>query len=98
MTGGRRGERARQNGRMSTPTTQTSTTPMASTRSATADAGMGGVCPTRAEFHPLAADRRVLPAVRTVLGDGETPGGVYRKLAGERSGTFLFESAENGRS
>ena len=56
------------------------------------------VRPTREEFHALAAERRVIPVVRTVLADGETPIGVYRKLAGERHGTFLFESAENGRS
>jgi anthranilate synthase component 1 len=36
--------------------------------------------------------------VRRVLADDETPVGVYRKLAGDRPGTFLFESAENGRS
>jgi anthranilate synthase component I len=66
--------------------------------SALAPAGMGVVRPTREEFHALAAERRVIPVVRTVLGDGETPVGVYRKLAGERHGTFLFESAENGRS
>ncbi|HEV2784010.1 MAG TPA: anthranilate synthase component I [Actinophytocola sp.] len=61
-------------------------------------AGMGAVSPTREEFHLLAADRRVIPVVRRVLADAETPVGVYRKLAGDRPGTFLFESAENGRS
>ncbi|CRK58802.1 Anthranilate synthase, aminase component [Alloactinosynnema sp. L-07] len=60
--------------------------------------GMGAVSPTREEFHALAADRRVIPVVRRVLADAETPVGVYRKLAGDRPGTFLFESAENGRS
>ncbi|GGS37857.1 anthranilate synthase component I [Actinokineospora fastidiosa] len=60
--------------------------------------GMGEVSPTREEFHALAADRRVIPVVRRVLADAETPVGVYRKLAGDRPGTFLFESAENGRS
>ena len=56
------------------------------------------VSPTRAEFLELAAQRRVIPVVRTLLADEETPVGVYRKLAGNRPGTFLLESAENGRS
>ncbi|HVL85628.1 MAG TPA: anthranilate synthase component I, partial [Pseudonocardia sp.] len=41
---------------------------------------------------------RVIPVVRRLLADDETPVGVYRKLAADRPGTFLFESAENGRS
>src|SRR3954469_10452626 len=60
--------------------------------------GMGQISPTREHFHVLAADRRVIPVVRRVLADAETPVGVYRKLAAGRPGTFLFESAENGRS
>jgi anthranilate synthase component 1 len=60
--------------------------------------GMGAASPTREEFRALAADRRVIPVVRRLLADGETPLGVYRKLAEDRPGTFLFESAENGRS
>ncbi|MFL6143502.1 MAG: anthranilate synthase component I [Labedaea sp.] len=60
--------------------------------------GMGAISPTRAEFHQLAANRRVIPVVRRVLADAETPVGVYRKLAAGRPGTFLLESAENGRS
>ncbi len=36
--------------------------------------------------------------VRKLLADGETPVGLYQKLAGERAGTFLLESAEHGRS
>jgi anthranilate synthase component 1 len=61
-------------------------------------AGMGAISPTREEFHALAASRRVIPVVRRVLADAETPVGVYRKLAAGRPGTFLLESAENGRS
>ena len=61
-------------------------------------AGLGAVSPTREEFRRLAADRRVIPVVRRLLADAETPVGVYRKLAAGRPGTFLFESAENGRS
>ncbi|WP_156757353.1 anthranilate synthase component I [Actinokineospora pegani] len=66
-------------------------------RSATG-ASMGQVSPTREQFHAMAAERRVIPVVRRVLADAETPVSVYRKLAGDRPGTFLFESAENGRS
>jgi anthranilate synthase component 1 len=60
--------------------------------------GLGAVTPTREEFRALAADRRVIPVVRRLLADDETPLSVYRKLAGNRSGTFLLESAENGES
>ncbi|OLF16175.1 anthranilate synthase component I [Actinophytocola xanthii] len=60
--------------------------------------GLGEVGPTREEFHRLAADHRVIPVVRRLLADGETPVGVYRKLAQGRPNTFLLESAENGRS
>ncbi|MBH5334356.1 anthranilate synthase component I [Streptomyces pactum] len=49
-------------------------------------------------FRALAADRRVIPVSRRLLADGDTPVGLYRKLAAERPGTFLLESAENGRS
>ncbi|MEO6204454.1 MAG: anthranilate synthase component I, partial [Mycobacteriales bacterium] len=40
----------------------------------------------------------MVPVTRRLLADGETPVGVYRKLAGNRPGTFLLESAEQGRS
>ncbi|MER6912903.1 anthranilate synthase component I [Streptomyces sp. NPDC000594] len=49
-------------------------------------------------FRKLAADRRVIPVSRRLLADGDTPVALYRKLAAERPGTFLLESAENGRS
>ncbi|MER7761899.1 anthranilate synthase component I [Streptomyces sp. NPDC097619] len=49
-------------------------------------------------FRKLAADRRVIPVSRRLLADGDTPVALYRKLAAERTGTFLLESAENGRS
>jgi len=68
------------------------------TRREHGNAGLGRISPTREEFRELAADRRVIPVVRRLLADGETPLGVYRKLAGGRPGTFLLESAENGRS
>ncbi|MCU0300408.1 MAG: anthranilate synthase component I [Candidatus Nanopelagicales bacterium] len=54
--------------------------------------------PDLATFTALArAPRRVIPVVRRLLADGETPVGLYRKLAAERPGTFLLESAEHGR-
>ena len=59
---------------------------------------LGAVTPSRAEFRELAAVHRVIPVTRRLLADDETPVGVYRKLAGDRPGTFLLESAENGRS
>jgi anthranilate synthase component 1 len=53
---------------------------------------------SRAEFADLARTHRMVPITRTLFADAETPVGVYRKLAGGRSGTFLLESAEPGRS
>jgi len=57
----------------------------------------GSDTPTRPEFEALGEEHRVVPITRRLLADGETPVGVYRKLAGG-SGTFLLESAEQGRS
>ena len=53
---------------------------------------------SREEFRRLAAEHRVVPVTRKVLADSETPLSAYRKLAANRPGTFLLESAENGRS
>jgi anthranilate synthase component 1 len=53
----------------------------------------GAVYPDEATF--LRSTRRVVPVVRKLLADGETPVGVYTKLAGG-PGTFLLESAEQG--
>ena len=53
---------------------------------------------TREHFRALAAEHRVVPVTRKVLADSETPLSAYRKLAANRPGTFLLESAENGRS
>jgi anthranilate synthase component I len=58
----------------------------------------GTVTPDLEAFRKLAVDRRVVPVTRRLLADGDTPVGLYRKLAAERLGTFLLESAENGRS
>jgi anthranilate synthase component I len=56
------------------------------------------VTTTRAQFRALAAEHRFVPVTRKVLADSETPLSAYRKLAANRPGTFLLESAENGRS
>ncbi len=56
----------------------------------------GETVPDLDTFRTLAADRRVIPVTRRYLADGETPVGLYRKLADERPGTFLLESAEQG--
>jgi anthranilate synthase component 1 len=58
----------------------------------------GEAVPDRAGFARLARNSRLVPVTRRLLADGETPVGVYRKLAGGRPGTFLLESAEHGRS
>ncbi|TDC50095.1 anthranilate synthase component I [Jiangella ureilytica] len=54
------------------------------------------VTPDLENFRVLAKERRVIPVVRRLLADGETPVGVYHKLAAGRPGTFLLESAEHG--
>ena len=52
---------------------------------------------TREEFGThLAAGHRVVPVIRELFADGETPLGVYRKLADGKPGAFLLESAEQG--
>ncbi|MGY1695859.1 MULTISPECIES: anthranilate synthase component I [unclassified Geodermatophilus] len=56
---------------------------------------LGETTPTREDF--LAADQPVVPVTRRLLADGETAVGVYRKLAGNRPGTVLLESAEQGK-
>ncbi|GAB2589769.1 anthranilate synthase component I [Paractinoplanes abujensis] len=53
----------------------------------------GAVFPDEAGF--LRQRQRVVPVTRRLLADGETPVGVYTKLAGG-PGTFLLESAEQG--
>lgn len=51
---------------------------------------------TREQFNALLADHRVVPVIRELFADGETPVGIYRKLAAGAPGTFLLESAEQG--
>ena len=59
---------------------------------------LGNSTTSREDFRALAAEHRVVPVTRKVLADSETPLSAYRKLAANRPGTFLLESAENGRS
>ena len=50
------------------------------------------------EFRDLAGDRRVIPVTRRLLADGVTAVGLFNALCGDRAGTFLLESAEQGRN
>jgi anthranilate synthase component 1 len=58
---------------------------------------LGVTTPGRDEFLALQTSQPVVAVTRRLLADAETPVGVYRKLAGNRPGTFLLESAEQGR-
>ena len=57
---------------------------------------MTELSPTLDEFRKLAVERRVIAVYRRLLADAETPIGLYRKLARNRPGTYLLESAEQG--
>lgn len=48
------------------------------------------------QFREYAKSYNVIPVTRKLLADGETPIGVYRKLAKLKANTFLLESAEHG--
>ena len=55
----------------------------------------GEVFPTQDHFEQLwGAGQRVIPVVRRLWADAETPVALYRKLTRNRPGTFLLESAE----
>jgi len=56
---------------------------------------LGETTPSAAEFAAL--DAPVVPVTRRLLADSETAVGIYRKLAGNRPGTVLLESAEQGK-
>ncbi len=61
---------------------------------------LGETSPSREDFAAL--DRAggsgvMVPVTRRLLADGETAVGIYRKLAGNRPGTVLLESAEQGK-
>ena len=55
----------------------------------------GVTSPSREEFAAL--DQPVVAVTRRLLADSETAVGIYRKLAGNRPGTVLLESAEQGK-
>jgi anthranilate synthase component 1 len=55
----------------------------------------GVTTPSREEF--AAMDQPMVPVTRRLLADSETAVGIYRKLAGNRPGTVLLESAEQGK-
>ncbi|MEH0057916.1 anthranilate synthase component I [Auritidibacter ignavus] len=57
---------------------------------------VGVISPSPEEFHALAQHHRVIPVTMTVLADAVTPVGLYQRLAEERAGTFLLESAAQG--
>jgi anthranilate synthase component 1 len=61
----------------------------------TAAATTPATTPTREEFAGL--DQPMVPVTRRLLADSETAVGVYRKLARNRPGTVLLESAEQGK-
>jgi len=51
---------------------------------------------TLEEFREFARSYNVIPVARKYLADTQTPLTIYHKLAGNRPGTFLLESAEVG--
>jgi anthranilate synthase component 1 len=60
----------------------------------------GTTSPARAEFAALdgaGGTGAMVPVTRRLLADSETAVGIYRKLAGNRPGTVLLESAEQGK-
>ena len=69
---------------------------MSAPRTSVPELAYGRTWPDAGTFGVLAQDRRVVPVVRRLIADGETPVGVYRKLAAGAPGTFLLESAEHG--
>ena len=76
----------------SSPTTELPTTCRPTTRGRRHERSRRRTPPRSARSRPTSTrsgcsrDRRVIPVVRRLLADGETPIGLYRKLAGERAG------------
>jgi anthranilate synthase component 1 len=56
---------------------------------------LGETTPSREDLAAL--DAPMVPVTRRLLADSETAVGIYRKLAGNRPGTVLLESAEQGK-
>lgn len=57
----------------------------------------GITSPGPEEFAAIRAAGGMVPVTRRLLADSETAVGIYRKLAGNRPGTVLLESAEQGK-
>ncbi|HET9650383.1 MAG TPA: anthranilate synthase component I [Microlunatus sp.] len=57
---------------------------------------IGTIVPTLDGFREAARSQRVVGVYRRLLADAETPISLYLKLAGNRAGTYLLESAEQG--
>ena len=57
---------------------------------------MSQIRPSLAEFRALAEKCRVISVYRRLLADAETAIGLYGKLAQNRPGSYLLESAEQG--
>ncbi len=51
---------------------------------------------TLEEFQKFAVEFNVIPVSRRYLADSQTPLSLYKRLAEDRNGTFLLESAEHG--
>ncbi len=51
---------------------------------------------SREEFTELRAKQRVVSVCRELFADADTPVNIYRKVAADRPGTFLLESAAQG--
>ena len=51
---------------------------------------------TYEEFAKLAEHHNVIPVVESLFSSNETPVGLFEKLCGNRPGTFLLESADQG--
>ncbi len=62
---------------------------------AAAEAAAGSIWPDLDGFRRLATDRRVIPVHRRLLADADTAVGLYLKLTGGRTGSYLLESAEH---
>lgn len=58
---------------------------------------LGATSPDLPAFLEAATRARVIPVTRTLLADGMTAVGLFEALCEDRAGTFLLESAEQGR-
>jgi len=51
---------------------------------------------TKDQFDDLAREYRVIPVVSTIFSGSESPLSIFEKLAADKAGSFLLESAEQG--